>query len=223
MPVGAALAAALAPVWAWVLAPPALPHYPAACAVFAACAVLELASEPLWVAAQLTLRVRVKVVAESAAQAARCVVTLCLLAWAPGLGLWAFCGAQAAYSAVLVLVYFVAAARECRALARAGAGPAAAAGDAARPAWPVATLAHVFPGRAAAPAAAQAALVRGFFLQSLLKNVLTEGERYVMTFFGVLSFEQQGVYDVVNNLGALVARFLFQVRAGGRCPIPSQG
>ena len=31
-----------------------------------------------------------------------------------------------------------------------------------------------------------------------------------MTVFGVLSFAQQGVYDVINNLGSLAARFVFQ-------------
>ncbi|KAF5892710.1 protein RFT1, partial [Clarias magur] len=35
------------------------------------------------------------------------------------------------------------------------------------------------------------------------------GERYVMTFLNVLNFGDQGVYDIVNNLGSMVARFLF--------------
>ena len=52
-------------------------------------------------------------------------------------------------------------------------------------------------------------LVWSFFKQSFLKQILTEGERYVMTMFDVLSFSDQGVYDVINNLGSLVARFLF--------------
>ena len=42
-----------------------------------------------------------------------------------------------------------------------------------------------------------------------MKQVLTEGERYIMTIFSVLSFAEQGIYDVVNNLGSLAARFLF--------------
>jgi oligosaccharide translocation protein RFT1 len=46
-------------------------------------------------------------------------------------------------------------------------------------------------------------------LQGILKQVLTEGERYVMTVFAVLSFAEQGVYDVVNNLGSMAARFIF--------------
>lgn len=52
-------------------------------------------------------------------------------------------------------------------------------------------------------------LTWGFFKQGILKQVLTEGERYVMTVFSVLSFAEQGVYDVVNNLGSMAARFIF--------------
>ncbi len=32
-----------------------------------------------------------------------------------------------------------------------------------------------------------------------------------MTFFDVLSLSEQGIYDVINNLGSLIPRFLFQV------------
>lgn len=41
-------------------------------------------------------------------------------------------------------------------------------------------------------------------------QILTHGERYIMTLFNVLSFAEQGVFDVVNNLGSLAARFLFR-------------
>lgn len=54
-----------------------------------------------------------------------------------------------------------------------------------------------------------ARLTWSFFQQSFLKQILTEGERYVMTFLNVLSFGDQGVYDIVNNLGSMVARFVF--------------
>ncbi|XP_069693388.1 man(5)GlcNAc(2)-PP-dolichol translocation protein RFT1-like [Periplaneta americana] len=55
-----------------------------------------------------------------------------------------------------------------------------------------------------------ARLTWSFFKQGILKQVLTEGERYIMTLFSVLSFSEQGVYDVVNNLGSMAARFLFR-------------
>ncbi|KAF0289862.1 Protein RFT1 [Amphibalanus amphitrite] len=44
----------------------------------------------------------------------------------------------------------------------------------------------------------------------MLKQLLTEGERYLMTAFHLLDFSEQGLYDVVANLGSLAARFLFQ-------------
>ncbi|XP_068951582.1 man(5)GlcNAc(2)-PP-dolichol translocation protein RFT1 isoform X2 [Petaurus breviceps papuanus] len=56
----------------------------------------------------------------------------------------------------------------------------------------------------------EAKLTWSFFQQSFLKQILTEGERYVMTFLNVLNFGDQGVYDIVNNLGSLVARLVFQ-------------
>jgi len=52
-------------------------------------------------------------------------------------------------------------------------------------------------------------LTWGFFKQGILKQLLTEGERYIMTIFSVLTFAEQGLYDVVNNLGSMAARFLF--------------
>ncbi|KAJ6668366.1 hypothetical protein lerEdw1_015743 [Lerista edwardsae] len=55
----------------------------------------------------------------------------------------------------------------------------------------------------------EARLTWSFFKQSFLKQVLTEGERYVMTFLNVLNFGDQGVYDIVNNLGSLTARLIF--------------
>ena len=55
-----------------------------------------------------------------------------------------------------------------------------------------------------------ARLTLSFLKQGVTKQILTEGERYVMTLFSVMSFNQQGIYDVVNNLGSLAARFLFR-------------
>eukprot|EP00052_Salpingoeca_macrocollata_P023489 m.206538 g.206538 ORF g.206538 m.206538 type:complete len:362 (+) comp22044_c0_seq7:42-1127(+) len=53
-------------------------------------------------------------------------------------------------------------------------------------------------------------LAAEFLQQSVLKQLLTEGERFVMTVFGVLTFAEQGVYDIVNNLASMVPRFIFQ-------------
>ena len=43
----------------------------------------------------------------------------------------------------------------------------------------------------------------------MLKQLLTEGEKYLLSFSHV-SMHDQGIYEIVNNLGSLFARFLFQ-------------
>jgi len=51
-------------------------------------------------------------------------------------------------------------------------------------------------------------LVNSFWKQSLIKYILTEGEKHILIMFQ--SQYNQGVYDVVFNLGSLAARLLFQ-------------
>lgn len=53
-------------------------------------------------------------------------------------------------------------------------------------------------------------LVWSFFKQGFLKQLLTEGEKYVMSISPILTFSEQATYDIVNNLGSLAARFIFR-------------
>lgn len=79
-----------------------MPHYSAAVLVYAASAVAELASEPLWVVSQIHLRAGLKVMAEGLAPAARCFATVGLLyAWGPTAGLRIFCAAQLVHTGAL--------------------------------------------------------------------------------------------------------------------------
>ena len=52
-------------------------------------------------------------------------------------------------------------------------------------------------------------LAKSFFKQGFLKQMLTEGEKYMITWFTLMSLSEQGVYDVICNLGSLPARVLF--------------
>ncbi len=47
-----------------------------------------------------------------------------------------------------------------------------------------------------------------FAVQTLIKFILTEGEKYILMLWN--SLLEQGVYDVVSHLGSLAARILFQ-------------
>lgn len=53
-------------------------------------------------------------------------------------------------------------------------------------------------------------LTVSFAKQGIVKQLLTEGEKYVMSVSPVLTFSEQATYDVVNNLGSLAARFIFR-------------
>lgn len=53
-------------------------------------------------------------------------------------------------------------------------------------------------------------LTVSFAKQGVVKQLLTEGEKYVMSLSPVMSFSEQATYDVVNNLGSLAARFVFR-------------
>lgn len=53
-------------------------------------------------------------------------------------------------------------------------------------------------------------LTLSFAKQGVVKQLLTEGEKYVMSVSPVMSFAEQATYDVVNNLGSLAARFIFR-------------
>lgn len=74
---------------------------------------------------------------------------------------------------------------------------------------PFGSIKALFPRTDIARPSELTTLVWTFYKQGLLKQLLTEGERYMMTFLNVLTFEEQGVYDLVSNLGSLAARFVF--------------
>lgn len=53
-------------------------------------------------------------------------------------------------------------------------------------------------------------LTISFVGHTFIKQLLTEGERFIMAFFNPLTFAEQGIFDIVNNLGALPARLIFK-------------
>ena len=57
--------------------------------------------------------------------------------------------------------------------------------------------------------AAYLKLVSAYYWQSVLKQILTEGEKYLITAFSLLTLADSALYDLVNNLGSLIARFVF--------------
>uniref|UniRef100_A0A4W4F2G4 Protein RFT1 homolog n=1 Tax=Electrophorus electricus TaxID=8005 RepID=A0A4W4F2G4_ELEEL len=199
LPLGCLWGFVLVCVWWWVLQAPdsqIVPHYVPAVVIFCLAALTELLAEPLWVLAQAHMLIRLKVVSESLAMIAKCLVTVTLVVSVPQWGLYIFSAAQCVYAGFLVLCYIA------YFLHFLGSE------EAKRKSFPLEQMSELLPSRPVINLKL-ATLTWSFFKQSLLKQILTEGERYVMTFLNVLNFGDQGVYDVVNNLGSMVPRFLF--------------
>lgn len=203
LPLGVLWAALLVCVWLWLLEvpdPQIVPYYSSAVVLFAFAGVQELLAEPLWVLAQAHMFVRLKVVAESLAMIAKCSLTVALVVSSREWGLYIFSAAHLVYTGVLVLCYAVYFLRFL------------GSKEATRKGFPLQSVGDLLPHKADGKPLVDWTLARltwSFFKQSFLKQILTEGERYVMTFLNVLSFGDQGVYDIVNNLGSMVARFIF--------------
>lgn len=166
--------------------------------IFSISALCEISVEPLWVLAESLHHTRLKVVGEGIGQLSRVVVVVCGILLAPEADLIIFCAGQVVYSLMYVLVYLVYfkylfTKRQVREL-------------------PVASFGGVLPSLSYKEFCdeEQFRLAKGFFWQSVLKMILTNGEGYVMTVFSVLSFAQQGVFDIISNLGSIVARFVFK-------------
>ncbi|XP_012691497.1 protein RFT1 homolog isoform X2 [Clupea harengus] len=202
-PLGCLWGVLLVCVWAFVLQAPdpqAVPNYLPAVCLFCWAALQELLAEPLWVLAQTHMLVQLKVVAESSAMVAKCIVTVVMVMSAPEWGLYIFAASQCVYSGFLVLCYVVYFTRFL------------GSAEAEKKGFPLQSITETLPGRTQGESVINWKLARltwSFFKQSFLKQILTEGERYVMTFLNVLNFGDQGVYDIINNLGSMVARFLF--------------
>lgn len=87
----------LVPVWLWLLEvpdPQTVPYYGPAVVLFGLAGVQELLAEPLWFLAQAHMFVRVKVVSESVAMIAKCLITVALVVTARDWGLYIFAAAH---------------------------------------------------------------------------------------------------------------------------------
>ncbi|WAR02623.1 RFT1-like protein [Mya arenaria] len=192
--------------WVWVNLlenpePTLMPGYSVGVASFALATVLNCLSQPLFVLAQKHMFVKLKVFSQGIAEVCKSVLTVFLVIYFPSLGLYNFALAQVVYGVVISLVYYVYFIYYIVVYGKKD------------DTFPFTSVSQLFPTSTRDLPfidPRQAWLTVSFFKQSFLKQLLTEGEKYVMTIFGVLTFADQGIYDIVNNLGSLAARLIFQ-------------
>ncbi|XP_023611448.1 protein RFT1 homolog isoform X3 [Myotis lucifugus] len=175
--------------WVWlrlleVPDPNVVPHYGTGVVLFGLSAVVELLGEPFWVLAQAHMFVKLKVIAESLSVILKSVLTAFLVLWVPHWGLYIFSLAQVFYTTVLVLCY-VTYFKKLLGFPK----------STKQQTLPVSRMTDLLPSILRSRAFVnwtEAKLTWSFFKQSFLKQILTEGERYVMTFLNVLNFGDQG-------------------------------
>ncbi|KAM4654605.1 LOW QUALITY PROTEIN: man(5)GlcNAc(2)-PP-dolichol translocation protein RFT1-like [Amazona ochrocephala] len=135
------------------------------------------------------------VIAESLSVVSKCILTVILVVLYPQWGLYVFCLAQLLYASVLVLcyvIYFV---------------MFLGSPEATKKSFPVARMKSLLPSLVEDETFVnwkEARLTWSFFKQAFLKQILTEGERYVMTFLNVLNFGDQGKCDGIVEYAVTV-------------------
>ncbi|XP_006747126.2 protein RFT1 homolog [Leptonychotes weddellii] len=180
--------------WVWlhlleVPDPNVVPHYGTGVVVFGLSAVVELLGEPFWVLAQAQMFVKLKVIAESLSVILKSVLTAFFVLWLPHWGLYIFSLAQLLYTAVLVLCYVIYFTKLL-----------GSSESTKQQTLPVSRITDLLPNITRSRAFVnwkEAKLTWSFFKQSFLKQILTEGERYVMTFLNVLNFGDQGKMKIL--------------------------
>ncbi|XP_071784262.1 man(5)GlcNAc(2)-PP-dolichol translocation protein RFT1-like [Asterias amurensis] len=190
-------------IWMSVLEQPdpgVIANYSFSVFIFALSTWIELSAQPLLVLAQATLFVKLKVIVEGLAVAVKSLLIASLVLFFPQLGIYIFCISQMGYVIIHLsmyygyIIYYI------------------VAKGSQDDDFPIKSVRDIFPRFQSKQQwinPQQAYLTLSFFKQGFLKQILTEGERYIMTFFDMLSFGDQGIYDTINNLGSLAARFIF--------------
>ncbi|CAL3967240.1 unnamed protein product [Diplocarpon coronariae] len=175
------------------------PYLREALRLYAMAAIWELLAEPCYVVVQHRSRFGVRASAELTATFSRCLVTCGSAIWASrtgrDLGVLPFALGQGMYASSLSLVYYV-------------------------KVWPVAAdggfsllATKIYSSDASAFVLSYLPwpllkLGGSFFIQSVLKHVLTQGDTILIA--ALASPRAQGIYALANNYGGLVARLLLQ-------------
>ena len=218
IPIGLLSNMVLCCLWIYCLEQPSAQYaeqYPKAVFIFAFAGTAELIVEPLWLIGQEFLFIHARVLIEATALAAKCLSTITLIITFPSYALSGFCVAQIIHTAFYISAYycyFLSYAWKEKKKYKGTSSQTDKKTDEAIKKFPLEKFSDLLPNFSTENKfidPSYGKLVYSFLKQSLLKQFLTEGERYIMTIFNVLNFGQQGIYDVINNLGSLVARFVF--------------
>lgn len=163
----------------------------------------ESLAQPAFMLAQAMMLYKTKLLAEMMVLTCRVLLKAWLIVTFPDRGaIWAYCVSHCLAALSLLIVYYGGLAWQLR-----------HAAPLKHSQLPITKLFEISPAKGGEKMwldSRQVSLVSSFWRQGVLKQLLTEGERYLMTVLQLLSFSEQGVYDVVAALGSLAARLVLQ-------------
>lgn len=186
-------------IWLYVLDvpdPEVIPHYHLGVIAYAFAPAICNMARPHFIIAMSYFFVGLRVGTVAFSESFKVLVSVALIIWMPELGIVAFGFGQIMGECAYVFLYY--------------SFFALYLDDTLDPSFPFQYPRDFLPKRIKPLVdKRQSELTKSFFKQCFLKIFLTEGEKYVMTIFRVLSLAEQGIYGTVSNLGAMVPRFVF--------------
>jgi len=186
--------------------PDLMEQYREATFIVAVSGVAQMLAEPPWVAGQVLMFVRLRVVLDTVWVMTR-VVVLCIavtympdkvvVVWAWGHALAGLLYVLGYYLAFFIIIKVNKKHRDSQHTCNH---------------FPFTSVFDLLPSHPAkfSVDGDQWTVATSFLGQGVMKQLLTEGERYVMTIFSLLTLSEQGIFDVISNLGSLAARFIFR-------------
>lgn len=176
----------------------ALKDYPVVMAMYCLAAMVEAAAEPMYLLAHCSVLVSWQVSAQAAAFLVRGLVQYACI-FALDLGLLAYGLAELSYALTLFVVFAGLFWRRMR-------------DPVAKQSFALESMTQLFPRAPVTKSdgwfqAELLALLVPFSLQSGVKYLLTEGDKWVLSVFA--TFQNMGVYGIVFHLGSMVPRMVF--------------
>ena len=204
LPVSVLWSSLMFSIWTWWLPQPQshLQHqYQTAVTIVSVTAVLQMVAEVPLVVGQVLMLVRLKVVMNMVWMMTRVVVLCLAVSFTPDTVITVWAWGHALASLLYVLGYYLAFKMII----------AANKMDNNQD-FPFRSLSQLLPSSPSQFSVdpEQRRVASSFVGQAMVKQVLTDCEKYVMTIFNLLTLSEQGIFDVVSNLGSLAARFIFR-------------
>ena len=182
--------------------------YSAAVLCYSLAAFIEILSEPIRIITQILLLVKVKPFVEGFSLAVETLVVVMCVVMCPSYGLQAFCVARLIHSLCVSISYYTYFTYKLHKNKKSRISKVNSPD--AKSEFPFNAFHQILPTNPSPTTSLpiNSILLWSFSKQVVLKQMITEGEKYMMTIFGLLSFEDQGIYSLVSNLGSMVVRIL---------------